>query len=444
MLRRRLALLGINHHTASIEFREVVRCSLERLAVQRDDPAFAPVEELALLSTCNRVELYAVVTGTAADPFDLLLQMFARVTGADRATLRTHAYYWEDLAVYDHLAQVACGLNSVVLGESEILGQVADAFIRTEGLHRTGPLLTELAQRALRAGRRARRETPIATRPASLSSVAAELACRRSGGANRTAALVVGLGLMGQQSVKALRARGVRKIVVANRTPAVAAAVGREYGCQVLPFDQLITVLGEVDVVIAATSAPDYVISAGMVKEAATTRAGRPLTLIDLGVPRNVEPAAATVSGARIYVVDDLRETLDESLAVRQEAVPAVKAIIAQERAAFAEELRKSAIRPLVADLHRKAESIRQRELDRTLKQMGHAVDDDTLAHIQHLSRSIVKKLLHEPTMLLQTKAGAGDADAYADAVAELFGLEAATPEPSNPPEAVRERSRPA
>ena len=448
MPHQQIACLGLSHRTAPLAVREQLRCSLvdvgellpaletghplpERLDSLADQPlavclqdhaAFTAVRELVILSTCNRLELYALLSGEVDDPRALLTAVLATVHQIDLSPFQNHLYHFVGETAVTHLLRVAAGLDSLVLGEPQILGQVTSAYMAAVQARTIGPALDALFRAAIRTGKRTRTETAISSSPASVSSVAIALAQDIVGDLNGRHTLVIGLGEMGRLALKALGHRGVTAVSVANRTwvraeTAVARFNGRAYSLEQLPEALLAA-----DVVISATASPIPVITAGMVQQAMSQRGARPLVLIDLAVPRDIDPAIQTMPNVRLYDVDDLQSSLDDSLAARQAAVPLVETIVAEETAVLDKELQQLAVQPLIADLHQKAEAIRQRELERTLRHLGD-VDPQTLEHLQHLTRSLVNKLLHEPTKQLRTQASTETAVTYASAVRELFGL---------------------
>lgn len=424
----RIVCLGLSHHTAPLALRERISCSLPEEhglleAVEDGSDRFSGLAEIALLSTCNRIELYAVVDAPAEEAQRLLIDYLAAVHTVNAGSFDDYLYFHQGQAAIEHLARVAAGLDSLVLGEPQILGQVNDAYMTAVEANTAGPVLTALFRGAIRAGKRARTETAISSNPASVSSVAIMLAQQFAGDLERQKVLVVGLGEMGQLALSALRKRKIANISLANRSQEraerlAAAWHGRAYGLEELP-----QALATADTVICATAAPHTVVDAEMARAAVAQRKRRPLVIIDIAVPRDVEPDVADVPGVHLFDIDDLEENLDEALAARQQEIPRVEAIIAEEIEALEAEIRALTIKPVIVDLRQKAEAIRQRELERTLRFLGDEVDEEVLKHVQHLSRSLVNKLLHEPTTRLREKATNGQATEYEAAVRDLFDL---------------------
>ncbi|OFW74974.1 MAG: glutamyl-tRNA reductase, partial [Actinobacteria bacterium RBG_16_68_12] len=287
-----------------------------------------------------------------------------------------------------------------------------------------GPMLSLLFRAAIRAGRRARAETAIGANPATASSMALSLAEGALGDLAERRVLVVGAGRIGLQTLKAATGRGIAQIAVANRTPERAAQVAARFGASSYALGELEDALGWADLAVTATSSEEAVVTGAAVRAAMSRRDERPLVLVDLAVPADVERDAADVPGARLFDVDDLRAGLDGAIASRLREVPKVEAIVEEEVDAFGRRYRELEVEPLVAAIRREAEAIRVKELDRTLRDLGD-VDPQTAERIAHLSRTLVKKVLHEPTVRLRERAGAGEADEVAAAIRELFGLAA-------------------
>lgn len=414
----RLVCLGLSHRTAPVELRE-------RLTALGPAAGRCPaVEEHAVLSTCYRVELYAWLAGGVEEARDELIRVLAEGHGVERDLLADHLYVHAGEDVARHLCRVAAGLDSLVLGEAEILGQVRGAFEASGAAGTAGPALSLLFRTAIGAGRRARAETAIGANPATASSMALALAQGVLGGLREKRVLVVGAGRIGLQTLKAAAGRGVAEVAVANRTYERALEAASAFGAGTYRLAELEQALAWADVAVTATSAEEPVLTAELVRAAAAARAGRPLVLVDLAVPADVERSAGDVAGVRLFDVDDLRAGLDEAMASRLREVPKVEAIVEEEVESFGRRLRELEVEPLLAALRRRAEAIREREVERTLRELGD-VDPETAARIERLSRALVKKLLHEPTVRLRERAGTGGADEAAAAARELFGLAA-------------------
>jgi glutamyl-tRNA reductase len=412
----RLVCVGLSHRTAPVELRE--RVGALGLGAERC-PA---VLEHAVLQTCYRVELYARLTTGVEDARDELIEALSRAHDVSRELLVDHLYVYAGVDVARHLSRVASGLDSLVLGESEILGQVGDALETARADETVGPGLVLLFRSTIGAGRRVRAETALGANPATASSMALALAAGVLGDLGDKSLLVVGAGRIGLQTLKAAQSRRVGGLAVANRTTARADEVAARFNADAFGLDRLEAGIAGADVVITATCSEAPVIGRDVVARAAAGRAERPLVLVDLGVPADVDRDAGQIEGVRLFDVDDLRAGLDDAMASRAREIPKVEAIVEEEVEAFARRYRELEVEPLLSELRRRAETIRAREVERALRGLGD-VDPAVAEQIQHLSRSLVKKLLHDPTVRARERAGAGGVDEVAEAVRDLFGI---------------------
>jgi glutamyl-tRNA reductase len=412
----RLVCLGLSHRTAPVELRE--RIGALGVGAERC-PA---VIEHAVLQTCYRVELYARLTSGVDDARDELVDALSHAHDVSRELLLDHLYVHSGEDVARHLSRVAAGLDSLVLGEAEILGQVGEAYELGEAAGTVGPGMKLLFRTAISAGRRARSETAIGANPATASSMALALAESALGDLRDKHVLVVGAGRIGLQTLKAAEGRRIGSIAVANRTKERAAEVATRFAAVAHGLDELVDALAVADVAISATSSEAPVLRVDSVRAAMAGRADRPLVLVDLAVPADVEREAGEVPGARLFDVDDLRAGLDDTMRARLREVPGVEAVVEEEVEDFGRRYRELEVEPLLSELRRQAESIRSRELARALDDLGE-VDPAVAERMEHLSRTLVKRLLHDPTVRARERAGAGNADEVADAVRDLFGI---------------------
>ncbi len=413
----RLVCLGLSHRTAPVELRE-------RIGALGPSAERCPgVVEHAALETCYRVELYARLASGVEDARDELIEALSVLHGVERELLSDHLYVHSGDDAVRHLSRVAAGLDSLLLGESEILGQVGDAFEAGTAARTVGPALSLLFRTAITSGRRARSETAIGANAATASSMALALAEGVLGDLREKRVLVVGAGRIGLQTLKALQGRGVRQIAVANRTRERAGEVAGRFGVTAHGLDELEDVLAWADAAVTATASETPVVRIETVRRAMSQREG-PIVLVDLAVPADVERSVGEVSGVRLFDVDDLRVGLDDTMSSRLREIPRVEAIVEEEVESFRRRYLELEVEPLVAALRLQAEEIREQEVGRALRDLGE-VDPATAERIEHLSRTLVKKLLHEPTVRLRERASVGHSDEVADAVRELFGLTA-------------------
>jgi len=398
----KLSLVGISHRHAPIEVRERVALSASDSSSLARELA-ADGRECVCLSTCNRTELYAVGDDAERRSLDAL-----RALGGDEVAAL--CYRLDDQAAALHLFRVAAGLDSLVPGEGEILGQVRAAYEAGA----TGSLLNRLFHDALHAGKRARAQTTIAESPASVSSAAAALAQQVFGDLAGRRVVIVGAGKVGELTARSLSARGAEVHAVVNRSEERGDELARTYGAAAVPLDRLADELVEADVAVACTSAPGFVVRRDDVRE----RRGRPLFLIDLAVPRDVDPALNDVDGCYLYDIDDLEAVVEASLTGRRREAERAEAIVAEEAERFRAWQASLDVVPTIASLRARAEEIRSAELSKA------KLSDRERAAVDSITTQIVNKLLHLPTVRMKEAAAAADAVIYADAVRHLFGLE--------------------
>jgi glutamyl-tRNA reductase len=409
----KLALVGTSHKLAPVEVRE-------RVAL--DGPAASAVAhelgaagfEAVCLSTCNRTELY-VVAPERDDAREAASAALARLADGD---LGSHLYRLTDEAAALHLFRVAAGLDSMVPGEGEILGQVRAAY---EG-GACGPVLDKLFRGALHAGRKARTETAIGESPASVSAAAAALAQQVFGELGGRRVLIVGAGEVGELAARNLVSRGAEIAFVANRTPERAAVLAARLGSEPLALDRLGDELAGADVVVSSTGAPGFVITREQVEAGIGRRRGAPLFLIDLAVPRDVEPSVAGLEGCFLYDIDDLEAVVAESLAGRRREAERAETIVAAEAASFRDWLASLDVVPAITSLREHAEAIRTAELAKAEGRLG-GLSESERRTVESLTSQIVNKLLHAP-IVRSKEAAAREGVGYADALRHLFGLD--------------------
>ena len=427
-----LLCLGLNHRTAPLALRERLVYTPAMLEValacfSRGRPRRWHSQELVILSTCNRVEVYAHLpardaSGNGEDPFAPLLDVLVESRDVPVATVEKYLYRYTGIEAARHLCCVAAGLDSMVLGEPQILGQVAEAHEAALRQQTAGTVMQALFRTAMRAGRRARHETKINRKPASISSVAVHLARHVAGSLDGCRVAVVGAGLIGTLTLKTLREQGPCDVAVVSRNRTSAEQLARRWGAAAYGLEHLPEVLAAADLVITSTAALDPVLTVKTVQEAVRGRPERPLTLIDVAVPRDVDPAVRSVENVRLFDLDDLKAQAQQVIAERRSEIPRVETIIEEEVRAFQQWQRGADVMPLIADLRHKAEFTRQQEVHRALRHLPD-LDPETRKQIERLSHALVNKLLHEPTTRLRFAAKAGRAAESAETVRHLFAL---------------------
>ena len=393
----RLALVGTSHHRAPVEVREQValgRDEAQELAAR----LAADGCEAVCLSTCNRTELYVAAADAEAAEREAVAVLASLEPEVEPALYRLH-----DRAAAHHLFRVAAGLDSLVPGEGEILGQVRAAH----ELGTTGPLLDRVFRQALHAGRKVRAQTAIGQSPASVSAAAAALAEQVFGSLDGRSILLLGAGKVSDQAARNLRSRGAEITLVANRKT---------------ERERIHEELSAVDVVIASTSAPGLVLEAATVSQALRSRRGRRLLLVDLAVPRDLDPAIGELDGCYLYDIDDLEQIVVETLSLRRREAERAETIVAAEAERFHEWHASLDVVPAIASLRARAEEIREAELQKAESLLGR-LDESQRRAVEAVTAQIVNKLLHLPTVRMKQAAAAADGVLYAETVRHLFGL---------------------
>jgi glutamyl-tRNA reductase len=411
-----LVLVGLSHHVAPVEIRERVALSGSDAAGLAADLA-SPGTEAVCLSTCNRTELY-VVGPDPAEAEHRAATTLAGLAGLSSEELRPILYRLRDEAAAIHLFRVAAGLDSMVPGEGEILGQVRSAY--EQGA--TGTLLDRLFGQALHAGKRVRAQTAIGESPASVSSAAAALAEQVFGDLAGCRVLLLGAGKIGELTARNLVSRGARIERVANRSLEKAEEVAHRVGGEAIPLDRVVDELVRADVVLSSTSAPGYVLTRQGVERGLSERRGRPLFLIDIAVPRDLDPAIHDLDGCYLYDIDDLEAVVATSLSSRRREAIRAEEIVAVEAERFREWQASRDVVPAIASLRARAEEIRTAELERAEARLGRLSESDRLA-VESITARIVDKLLHLPTVRMKEASAGADGAVYVDAVRHLFGL---------------------
>jgi glutamyl-tRNA reductase len=394
-----LHLIGLSHRRAPIELRERVALT-DGEAAELSRRLAGEHGEAVCLSTCNRTEIYSAGRDAAE-----ALALLSERSGLPANELPAVAYRLHDDDVALHLYRVAAGLDSLVPGEGQILGQVRSAFDNGT----TGPLLDRMFRGAIHAGRRVRRETAIGEVPASVAAAAAALAEQLFGDLAGCSVMLLGAGKTGELAAASLVARGARIELVANRSPEKAREVTERYGGAAIALADAVGRLAEADVVVSSTSARSFVVTRGAVEPTLRARKGRPLFFIDIAVPRDVDPAVHELEGCYVYDIDDLETVVTDSTPGRAGEAARAEAIVAAEAERFATWRASREAAPAITALRARAEEIRLRELERARSRLGRLTDAE-LDVVESITTRIVDKLLHVPTLRLK-EAAAGDLD---------------------------------
>ncbi len=444
-----LVVIGLSHRTAPVEVRE-------RLAVPEVDlartlaelVALGQVGEATLLSTCNRVEIVAAARGSAAGAAAELRHFLGLRSGLAGGALDEHLYEHAGRDAIRHVFRVAAALDSLVVGEAQILGQLKSAYGAASRSGAAGPVLSRFLERAFVVAKRVRTETGVARGAANVASAAVELARRIFGSLDGRSVLVVGAGKMSGLAARRLITAGARHIVVTNRSPDRAATLAQEVGGTARPFAELETLLAGADVAIFSTGAAEPIVDRAMMKRVARSRRGRPIFLVDIAVPRDVAAAAAELDGVYLFDVDDLGRVVEENLAERRREAEAAERLVDDEVDGFSGWLKAQAIVPTIKDLRARFEEVARVEVERAVAALGPEAGPRQADEVRRLADAIVAKLLHAPTMALR-QGGDVDGLALAEAARRLFALTpgapvSAAPETAAPATAVKDRGGPA
>jgi glutamyl-tRNA reductase len=417
-------VVGVSHRSAPVALLEKLTVGLGSAPdVLTELRSSGPVGEAVVLATCNRVEVYADTDGFHAG-VDAVTDLLARLSGVPLDDLKRHLYvHWEAQAVL-HLFEVACGLDSMVVGESQILGQLRRAYAaaRDGG---AGPTLHELFQKALKVGKRAHSETGIDQAGRSLVTVGLERAVTAVGPLDGRTVLVVGAGSMGSLAGVTLRRAGAGEVVVANRTAANAERLAATLQGRGIGLEQLEQALVEADVVVSSTGATGVVVPLEVVARAVEARGGRPLAVLDLALPRDIDPAVRALPGVTLVDLESLQEQLAHTEAGAD--VAAARAIVTDEVRAFLAWQRAARIAPTVVALRSRADAVVEAELGRLAGRLPH-LEPTEVAEVQATVRRVVDKLLHAPTVRVKQLDEAPEGLSYDEALRELFGLDRAAP----------------
>ena len=417
-----LLAIGVSHKTAPLEVRERLALTDQRAyEFVRDLRGAAEVQEAVAISTCNRTELYLVV-GDPVEAESTVLAMFSSQAGMRPTSLASAIYSHRNCDAARHLYRVASGLESMVVGEAEVQGQVKRAYESALKHETTGPLTNRLFTAALATGKRARSETAIAERQLSLPSVAVSLARELLGDLDGREVVIVGTGETSELTARALANSGARTVFVASRRRARAVSLARRYHGRSVSFDELPSALQQADIVVTATSSPHLLLEARECGEVMAARSERPMLLIDLAVPRDIDASCGELPGVSLYDVDDLQAVIARNKRVRQAEARKAEGIIEEEIQHFAAWLGSLEVLPTLAALRARAAEIAQQVVDENAGKWESASSRD-LERVDALARALVNRLLHDPTIRMKELRD-DRVHARMALIRELFGLE--------------------
>ncbi len=426
----KIMLIGLNHKTAPLEVRErlsfspaMLRSALTHFDATHSQAHLDHVKEGVILSTCNRMEVYTLVNDPQVAQKSVI-QFLSRSCDVPQEVFSEYLYIRNDEAAISHLMRVAGGLDSMVLGEPQILGQITNAYEAALSQRAAGTVLSALCRAAIHAGKRARTETAIGVNPASISSVAASLATKRLGDLSKRKVLLIGAGEMGEIAARSLINRGVSEVIVANRTYQNAVTLAENWDGRAITFQHLPQAMAEVDIIITSTGAPHSILDQELLQPVMASRAERPLFIIDIAVPRDVDPDVLEIPNIYLHDIDDLQHQADDNVRERESEIPRVEVIMKEEVAHYMEWLASLDVVSTITDLRRQATDLRQRELERLFNRLD--LDEHQQELVATMSHRLINKILHEPTLRLKKEAANGNGAAYIASLRHLFALDKA------------------
>lgn len=418
-----LVIVGVNHKTTPVEIREQlaftrgkIEDSIERLV------SFPEIIENIIISTCNRVEIYARVSDIEKGIY-LLKRFICDYHGLALDDLSEHFYCYRNQETIEHLFRVSSSLDSMVLGESQILGQVKDAYYLAREMRSTGVLLNQLFEKAFNVAKKVREETGIAESSVSISSAAVELARKIFEDLENRVVMLVGTGEMAELAAKHLISYGVKTVYVASRTYERAAGLAKTLNGCALAFDEFARELHRADIVISSTASPKFIIHKEMVDKAIHQRKNKPMFFIDIAVPRDIEPEVNNLENVYLYDIDDLQSVVNANMKERQKEAEHAMRIVRTEVSKFENWIESLDAVPTIIELRNRAEEIRKAETQKVLGKLSHLSEDDKNT-IHYLTNSIINKILHKPTVNLKEKTQSQDGHVYLKAIRHLFHLD--------------------
>ncbi|MCL5105637.1 MAG: glutamyl-tRNA reductase [Armatimonadetes bacterium] len=416
-----LVVIGLNYKTAPVELREKLSISDGQLPEALQDlGAREHISECLILSTCNRTEVYAYTPAKTDDA--VVTNWISEFFGVSPTDFTPHLYSQSGHKAIEHLFRVAAGVDSMVLGEAQILGQVKNAYAAASEAGSTGVMLNSLFQQAISVGKKARTETEIGRGAFSVGSVAVQLARSIFDELNGRTVLIIGAGEMGELTATHLRASGVGAMLVANRTYERAVELAQRVEGRAVKFEEMSSALRSADIVITSTGAQDPIITLQVASTTMHARRGRPLFFIDIAVPRDVEPGVGNIDGVFVYDIDDLQSAVDADAKGRRVEMAKVEEIVAQETEEYLVRFRTFDAVPVLTALREKLENIRLQELAKLQSRLRHLSAED-MELINVTTRSIVNKICHTPMIQIKDYANGDDASAKLESICDLFGI---------------------
>jgi glutamyl-tRNA reductase len=418
-----LVIVGVNHKNTPVELRE--RLAFTQGTIEESSEKlnqYTEIDENLIISTCNRVEIYARVNDIQRG-ITRLKRFISDYHHIPLEVLDEHFYTYTEEKTVEHLFRVSASLDSMVMGEAQILGQVKEAYSLARSLRTTGIFLNQLFEKAFNVAKKVREETGIAESAVSISSAAVELARKIFDNLENHTVMLVGTGEMAELAARHLITYGLKTVYVASRTYERAAGLAKTLNGSALDFAKFKEELHRADIVISSTAAPNFIIHKEIVEIALHKRKNRPMFLIDIAVPRDIAPEVNDLENVYLYDIDDLQSVVDANVKERQKEAELAMEIIHSEVVKFNSWIESRDAVPTIVELRRKAENIRQQELNKTFKRLSHLSEDEKIA-MEHMTLSIINKILHKPTVNLKEKTRTTEGQAYLKAIRDLFHLD--------------------
>jgi glutamyl-tRNA reductase len=424
-----LFVVGLNHETAKIDVREQVHVSEKELPKLLDLLGERPeVVERMVLATCNRVEIYGVTEGAATAAMAAAVETLAAFRGVSPSAFAEALYRYGASDAVRHVFRVTCSLDSLVLGEPQILGQVKAAYTAARSQAAVGTVLSNLLEQAFHVAKRVRTETGIGSTPVSIASVGVDLARQIFGDLAGRSVMILGAGEMAELALTHLQEDGVKSVLVANRSHDRAVALAEKFSGRAVTFDSFRREMVDTDIVVSCTSAPHVILKKEEMQAIIQVRRHRPIFLIDLAAdPRDIDPACNELDNVYLYNIDDLEKVVQANRGERQREARQAEALVERDVGLFLGWLRGLDAVPTIVSLRERVEAIRQRELERALAKLGDLAPEQQ-AVIAAMSQAMVNKFLHQPMTELKRQAAQKDGHLYTSVLRRLFGLEEREP----------------
>lgn len=420
-----ICMIGMNHKTAPVGIRENFSLNDENISELLQRLHSVDIKEAVCISTCNRVEVY-LVSDEAWQTIEEVIKIFEEISSLSRENFESSLYKKYSIDAVHHLLSVTSSLDSMVVGENEIIGQVKDAYKQSAELKSTGQILNRLFHQAFNTAKRVRTETEIAKNPLSVAYIATELAKSIFEDLSRKKALLIGAGEMGELILKYLTKYNVNDITIANRSFHNAERIANNINIEahIITLDDIKATTNEFDIIISSLSSPNYIITPETTRNAIKKRKNRPLFLIDISVPRSIDPEISKLDNVFLYNIDDLKSIADENLKSRLKEVELAKHLIKSDTEEFYEWYEGLAIVPIIVNIQKKFEEIREIELDKYKRKKLKHLQQDDLTIIEELTKQIMKKILHNPIMYLKShQSNSKREDAKRDSIREIIKI---------------------